>query len=88
MPFCFTIIGKAGFASVTQKVDVAVIGQDEGTTAAPEAVVGAAFNANKHISLNVNIDKVFTDGMNKTDYLNPDKFATITTYNVGMTYKF
>ena len=82
----FSMIAKLGFASVTQKIDVAILGKSQGQETAPEGVIGIAYNVNSNISLTANIDQVFTDGMTKQDYLNPDEFASITTYNVGMTY--
>ena len=84
----FSVIAKIGFASVTQKIDVAILGVSQGQETAPEMVLGAAYDVNSNISLTANVDKVFTDGMTKTDYLNPDEFASITTYNLGMTYAF
>lgn len=84
----FSMIAKLGVASVTQKIDVAILGVSQGQEIAPEGVLGAAYDVNDSISLTANVDKVFTDGMTKKNYLNPDEFASITTYNLGMTYAF
>lgn len=84
----FAIVGKAGFASVTQKIEVGSVGPVISQETAPELALGFAYKLNQNVSINLNADQVMTNGMSEADFLNPEDFATITTYNLGVSYAF
>jgi opacity protein-like surface antigen len=82
------IIGKFGAASVTQNIEMPLLGTSTGQQVAPELVAGLAYNVSQNVEVNLTYDTILTDGVNQSDFGKCDKIANINTFELGMNYYF
>lgn len=90
----FFVVGKVGAASVSQKYEITVSGVDyyskTVTALKPELAVGAGYNINKNVSLDLTLSRVFGNQADP-DARTIDEVTQVSSVNTllaGITYNF